>query len=499
MRVETGNVVAAKMNAHRHQWNGTICSQPQSWNCGTEPDFRASFCDAGLPRCFHLEVFKPSGPRFITPDSSVVLAIQQQPRLFDDQLLVFYGGRFGTQQGIAPGDFEQTLFGFYRVKHARLDTDRTPYRLVIEPYADSWAMFPRIHLRPTALRSILGVAYLKQMRAKGLTDAIEAALEAAESLPKSEGWNTDLHRRLQRAGDALAGWRQKAEEAMAKLPPPIEAPRVSASFGSLEGILAAKLKEIRISPAPSAPAPAPAVSVSGDAALPSSGLSAPQPQMPAPVETTIPVSVPLEAIAAPIKAEAGPKADLSGATPADDVSTAAASAEETRPVAKPIVAELMVQEPALPEASLWHVSAADTPPAEVPFGAPVVEVRTDGLELRAEAKAFPVNAVPEPTGRQILEDQFGTQLIDALSVAFITKSLVILTGAPGAGKSWIASRLLDDDARDRTVIVPVASTWRGREDLLGYVNPINGSFEATEFTHFLCRAQDTWEIGRAHV
>jgi hypothetical protein len=30
---------------------------------------------------------------------------------------------------------------------------------------------------------------------------------------------------------------------------------------------------------------------------------------------------------------------------------------------------------------------------------------------------------------------------------------------------------------------------------LGYVNPINGSFEATEFTHFLCEAQDAWEAG----
>ncbi len=106
-----------------------------------------------------------------------------------------------------------------------------------------------------------------------------------------------------------------------------------------------------------------------------------------------------------------------------------------------------------------------------------------------------IQSVPEPMGKQILVSQFGRQLVDALSVAFITKSLVILTGAPGAGKSWIASRLLDDTERHRTVIVPVASTWRGREDLLGYVNPINGNFEATEFTHFLCNAQDAWEAG----
>ena len=122
-------------------------------------------------------------------------------------------------------------------------------------------------------------------------------------------------------------------------------------------------------------------------------------------------------------------------------------------------------------------------------------VQTDGFAVEVVAEAPPVLAVPEPMGKLILEGQFGIQLVDALSVAFITKSLVILTGAPGSGKSWIASRLLDDTARDRTVIVPVASTWRGREDLLGYVNPINGSFEATEFTHFLCDAQEAWEAG----
>lgn len=493
MRLESGNVVAAKMNAHRHQWNGTICSQPQSWNCGAEPDFRANFCDAGVPRCFHLDVFKPSGPKFLTPDSSVVLAVQQQPRLFDDQLLVFYGGRFGTQQGIAPGDYEQTLFGFYRVKHASLDTARTPYRLVVEPHADAWAMFPRMHLRPAALRTIPGVAYLKQMRAKGLKDAIDEALEAAESLPKSDGWSIELQRRLKRAGDAMPSWLQKADEALAKLPPLSEAPRMSASFGNLEGSIAAKLKGIRISTAPSAPEAAPVVSA--DAALQSSAVPAPPPEVPPPIELAIPVPEPREVPAAPIEAENGPKTDLTGETPADGATTAAQVPEETQSEGEPTAAEPLVQELALAEETLRPVSVADAPHVEVPFVPPVVEAQADGLAVEAAAEAPPVHAVPEPLGRQILEDQFGGQLVDALSVAFITKSLVILTGAPGAGKSWIASRLLDDNARDRTVIVPVASTWRGREDLLGYVNPINGSFEATEFTHFLCGAQDAWEAG----
>lgn len=493
MRVESGNVVAAKMNAHRHQWNGTICSQPQSWNCGAEPDFRANFCDAGVPRCFHLDVFKPSGPRFLTPDSSVVLAVQQQPRLFDDQLLVFYGGRFGPQQGIAPGDYDQTLFGFYRVKHASLDTGRTPYRLVIEPHADSWAIFPRMHLRPAALRTIPGVAYLKQMRAKGLKDAVDDALEAAESLPKSDGWSIELQRRLKRAGDALPSWLQKAEETLAKLPPPTEAPRMSTSFGNLEGSLAAKLKGIRISTVPSAAEAAPAVSA--DAAPPNSAVPAPPPELPPSVEAATPVPEPLEASPAPIEAEDGPKTHLASETLADGATTAAETAAETQPEGAPTAAEPIVLEPALAEEALGPLSAADALHVEVPSVETVVEAQADGLAVDAAAEAPPVHAVPEPQGRQILEDQFGSQLVDALSVAFITKSLVILTGAPGAGKSWIASRLLDDNARDRTVIVPVASTWRGREDLLGYVNPINGSFEATEFTHFLCSAQDAWEAG----
>lgn len=488
MRVEAGNVVAAKMNSHRHQWNGTICSQPQSWNCGADASFRANYCDTGVPRCFHLDVFKPSSPRFFTPDSSVVLAVQQQPALFDDQVMVFYGGRFGTQQGIVQGDYEQSLFGLYRVKHASLDKSRTPFRLVIEPHADAWALFPRMHLRPAALRTIPGVAYLKQMRVKGLKDAIDEALEAAESLPKSDGWSSDLQRRLQRAGDALPGWLQKAEETLSKLQPASEAPRVSAAFGSLEGPLAAKLKGIKISTAaPAAPAAAQHVQVAGDG----------DPQTAAaqsPVEA--PASEVLVPAPEPGLAEDAPQMGPANAGQPEVASTVTEVAAEPA-----IESEVAVVESILPE-------TAAVPVAHPPVATPVaqaqaadslldasVEGQPSGAQPAAEILAPPVHTVPEPMGRQVLQDQFGSQLVDALSVAFVTKSLVILTGAPGAGKSWIASRLLDDTARNRTVIVPVASTWRGREDLLGYVNPINGTFEATEFTHFLCDAQAAWEAG----
>jgi hypothetical protein len=430
MRLESGNVVAAKMNAHRHQWNGTICSQPQSWNCGADATFRANVCDAGVPRCFHLDVFRPNSPRFFVPDTSVVLAVQQQPSLLDDQVLVFYGGRFGMQQGIAPGDYEPTLFGFYRVKHANLDTARTPYRLVVEPHADGWAMFPRTNLRPAALRPIQGVAYLKQMRAKGLKDSISEALEAAESLPTSDAWGSDFQKRLLRARDALPDWLQRAEETLARLPPPTEAPRVSASFGNLEGPLAAKLKGFRIAPAaPSAPSAGPAAMPDAQPPSPAVLQQAPG-AMPA-VELADPVPEPRE-VASAQAAEAKPVAEKPVVAPATPDST------EANPIAP---------EPAVVEGAPIPVITPDAPTIEVSPTATSTLGLTEGLPLDVVAEAPPVHAVPEPLGRQVLVEQFGSDLVDALSVAFITKSLVILTGAPGAGKSWIASRLLDDTAR----------------------------------------------------
>ena len=57
------------------------------------------------------------------------------------------------------------------------------------------------------------------------------------------------------------------------------------------------------------------------------------------------------------------------------------------------------------------------------------------------------------------------------------------------------SLLIDDSEGRRTLTVPVSSTWRGREDLLGYVNPINNEFEATAFTTFLNEAGNAWDQG----
>ncbi|NJO16782.1 MAG: hypothetical protein HC877_13870 [Thioploca sp.] len=85
---------------------------------------------------------------------------------------------------------------------------------------------------------------------------------------------------------------------------------------------------------------------------------------------------------------------------------------------------------------------------------------------------------------------YSKEVLDAVMAASFTKNILILTGSPGVGKSSLAIDLIDDS--ERKLIVPVGSTWRGREDLLGYVNPISNEFEPTDFTKFICKAEAAW-------
>ncbi|RMD82254.1 MAG: hypothetical protein D6815_09690 [Candidatus Dadabacteria bacterium] len=78
---------------------------------------------------------------------------------------------------------------------------------------------------------------------------------------------------------------------------------------------------------------------------------------------------------------------------------------------------------------------------------------------------------------------YGEGTLQRLRVGLLTKPIVLFAGRPGMGKSRLAVELVQDPTR--VLVVPVASTWRGREDLFGYVNPISHEFEPTPFTTFL--------------
>ncbi len=92
--------------------------------------------------------------------------------------------------------------------------------------------------------------------------------------------------------------------------------------------------------------------------------------------------------------------------------------------------------------------------------------------------------------KEKLKANYSKEILDSVLAVSLTKNILIITGNPGVGKSTLAIDLIDD--QERKLIVSVGSTWRGREDLLGYVNPISNEFEATDFTKFLYKAETAW-------
>ncbi len=103
---------------------------------------------------------------------------------------------------------------------------------------------------------------------------------------------------------------------------------------------------------------------------------------------------------------------------------------------------------------------------------------------------FSYPLIDKENNKERVKANYGKDVLDAVMTVSLTKNIMILTGSPGVGKSSLAVDLNDD--LDRKLIVPVGSTWRGREDLLGYVNPVTNEFEPTEFTLFLCKAEAAW-------
>ena len=98
--------------------------------------------------------------------------------------------------------------------------------------------------------------------------------------------------------------------------------------------------------------------------------------------------------------------------------------------------------------------------------------------------------IEKEAAKERIKTIYSKEVLDAVMAVSLTKNILILTGNPGVGKSSLAIDLIDD--QERKLIVPVGSTWRGREDLLGYVNPISNEFEPTDFTRFLCKAETAW-------
>ena len=60
----------------------------------------------------------------------------------------------------------------------------------------------------------------------------------------------------------------------------------------------------------------------------------------------------------------------------------------------------------------------------------------------------------------------------------------MLAGVSGSGKTWLAEAYADIVGAEQ-LRVPVSPNWTTNEDLLGYLNPIDGEYRHTDFSRFL--------------
>lgn len=161
--------------------------------------------------------------------------------------------------------------------------------------------------------------------------------------------------------------------------------------------------------------------------------------------------------------------------------SAKATMERQRATKKTVVAPPAVPK-LTPVASVKPVAVAPAPP------------KSRATPNDVDAAWTPEPLVDARRGEWIVAN-YGQDVLTSIQIASLSKPLLIVRGRPGVGKSTLVNGLIDDPDGKRKLVVAVASTWRGREDLLGYINPIHNEFEPTAFTSFLRDAAQAWDQG----
>lgn len=376
-----GNALACKVNGHRHAWDGTICRGPEEWDCGTKSEFRIDKCAAGIPKCFHLNLFHPAAPVFVADMNGMDWVLSGAEDRLDDQILLFWTAATSEPFGTRHPE-RRVVIGAYRVQRSHHDS---MYSWSIQPYRDGWTRFPAMDIE-CPVTTYAGGRYVRSMDRRHVERVFETVARAAET-DEVKWHDPGDGARFAQFHKSLDAW---LERAAAQRRRRMTASREGSRFtvgdaqGGLETAFAGQWANVMAGARSPEPVPAP-------------------PAVPTPRPTT-----PAPPASAPTPSPAGPQ---------------------------PL--------------------------------------------LDASARAWVASV-------------YGEGLARALAIATVTKPIVILRGATGVGKSHLARHLVP---AERFLLVPVGATWRGREDLLGYVNPVSGAFEPTELTRFLHRAAEAWRAG----
>lgn len=132
----------------------------------------------------------------------------------------------------------------------------------------------------------------------------------------------------------------------------------------------------------------------------------------------------------------------------------------------------------------------DHPPPASPEPVPEEDEAPSSHDY-AEPSLASIEAAVEAGGLRI-----APRTLRRYHVALKTRGFVILAGVSGGGKTWLAETYADAVGA-ALLVVPVAPNWTTNEDLLGYLNPIDGAYCHTAFSRFLMRAAREHAAGQA--
>lgn len=97
--------------------------------------------------------------------------------------------------------------------------------------------------------------------------------------------------------------------------------------------------------------------------------------------------------------------------------------------------------------------------------------------------------------KKIIKDngfEYNDDIIERFYQGLFMNKLIIFSGEPGTGKTSIVKEFANAIGAEHTYI-SVQSNWTDKQDLFGYYNPNDKTFNGTAFYKALKAAQDAWE------